>query len=223
MLPGKNDMHAEETETHEGVHQCVDVQPGARLSVEFRTPVRRGGRSSSIVVRVVDENGAPVPEARVNLSSKNSEFGEGFADGEGVCIFDGLHDSIGQQKLYASAHAPGFYIGSRGSMVTTGSNGKHGEATVTLRRPVKIRVRLVEEATGKLIPDGQIELQSDWGFIGRPYPELEDEHDMEVEVLPGEIQFRASSPWHYLAERTGHVSYDEPPPVFELRLKRLPS
>jgi hypothetical protein len=221
MFPGRSDIHASETETHEGLHHELEVMAGGRHSVELVTPERSGEWSLSLRVAVVDENGAPVPGAEILLSNMEGKVGDGVSDGKGLCLFPRLHDGVQRLELHVSAYADGFCIGGEGANISAWPEGKPAEALVTLHRPVKILLRVTEEGTGSYIPGVRLYVADRWRMGPEDYSEWKHEGGMGVDVMPGKVRLAASAPGYSMAGSDVEVRRGEPTQRFEFRLKRL--
>ena len=211
LLPaGKYHLMIMGTPTHLDGTTPLTLALNQRLDAKVGQHRRPDGPRGSVLVRVEDTIGLPVPGAVVSLITPNLHVAPKHVDSDGVAHIEGL--PVRPDAIIAAAL--GFW--QQGVALPPGRLTDPADVRVVLPRSVVMRISARDAVTGKLVRHANILVthsggdQWIWGGV-LPPPDAPPQHFHEVQVSPGPVTIRAESPGYRTAEVEREVaSFDTP-------------
>ena len=160
-------------------------------------------------VRVHVENwlGLPLVGARVEVDVPCFTIPPARADGLGVADVQNLPARPTLVKAIARGHWPG------GEHLSAAAPDGGDEVTIALRRAVRLRVRILDAATGRPVGHANLSVKGEgvdavaWGGLDTRSDQAPPEH-YDLPVGPGTATVRAESPGYGRAEEAVIVPED---------------
>jgi hypothetical protein len=194
LLPaGKYHLVIMGTPTHLEGTAPLTLGLNQRLDAKIGQHRRPDGPRGSLVVRVEDPLGLPVPGAVVSMMTPNFHVAPKEVDSGGLAHIDGL--PVRPNAVLAAA--PGFW--QQGVALPPGGLTDPAEVRVVLPRSVAMRIFARDAVTGKPVRHANILVthsggdQWIWGGV-LPPPDAPSQSFHEVQVSPGPVTIRGESP-----------------------------